>query len=364
MSDEAADLDGTTPSGRPPAQGVDGSSTPALGVVRRRPGTFAALVLGLFLAALLLVTTSGSGAPVLVEIPAGSTSPQIALILEDNEVVRSATLFHAYVRLRRADRDLKAGTYQLATGSSMASALRSLRLGTVETVAVTIPEGFQILDMAPRLADITGTTPDEVLTSLREAGLADRYDLPGPTLEGYLFPDTYRFARGVPLSSVVDAMVERYREVWTPERRAALDASGMSEREVVTLASIIQAEARQVSEMSRISGVYHNRLRDNWLLQADPTVIYALGGYRERLLYAAIDSVEDNPYNTYSNRGLPPGPIASPGSMAIDAAMAPEPHEFMYFVAWPDGHHIFTQTLAEHNAAKEDARRARESDPQ
>lgn len=336
----------------------------AMKVIRRRPRTIGAVGVGLFLAALLLMTTSGSGAPVLVEIPAGSTSPQIALILEENEVVTSATLFHAYVRLRRADRDLKAGTYQLATGSSMGSALRSLRLGTVETVAVTFPEGFQILDMAPRIAEITGASEDEVLAALREDGLADRYDLPGPTLEGYLFPDTYRFARGVPLSRVVDAMVERYREVWTPERRAALEASGMTEREVVTLASIIQAEARQVTEMERISGVYHNRLRDGWLLQADPTVIYALGGYRARLLYAAIDSVADNPYNTYTQRGLPPGAIASPGARAIDAAMAPEDHDFMYFVAWPDGYHIFTQTLAEHNAAKEDARKARESDPQ
>jgi UPF0755 protein len=319
-------------------------------------GTLAALV-----AFFLLMTSSGSGAPVLVEIPSGATSPQIALILEENEVVRSATLFHAYVRLRRADRDLKAGTYMLETGSSMRRALRSLRLGTVETVAMTIPEGFQIAEMVGRIADITGSTPEQVLDLLRADDLPDRYGLPGPTLEGYLFPDTYRFARGVPVSEVVDAMVERYQEVWSPERRALLEASDMTEREVVTLASIIQAEARRVSEMERISGVYHNRLREGWLLQADPTVIYALGGYRERLLYAAIDSVRDNPYNTYANPGLPPGPISSPGVRAIDAALQPEDHDFMFFVAWPDGYHIFTETLAEHNAAKEDARQERAS---
>ena len=328
----------------------------------RRPRRVVAGVLVLTLVGLIAVTTGGPGEPVLVDIPSGSTSPQIASILEDNDVVRSAGLFHAYVRLRRADRDLKAGTYVLQTGSSMGSALRSLRLGTVETVAVTIPEGFQVADMVPRIAEITGTPEDEVLTTLREPGLAERYGLPGPTIEGYLFPDTYRFARGVPVAAVVDAMIERYREVWTPERRAKLEASGRSEREIVTLASIIQAEARKVEEMPRISGVYHNRLRDGWLLQADPTVIYALGGYRARLLYAAIDSVRDNPYNTYANRGLPPGPIASPGARAIDAAMEPESHDFMYFVAWPDGSHVFTQTLAEHNAAKEDARQARQGD--
>jgi UPF0755 protein len=332
------------------------------GFTRARPRTVTVGILGLFVTVTLLLTSNEGGEPVQIQVPSGSTSPQIALILEENEVIGSATLFHTYVRLRRADRDLKAGTYLLETGSSMGRALRSLRLGTVQTVPVTIPEGFQIADMVPRISEISGASEDEVLEQLREEGVAERYGLPGPTLEGYLFPDTYRFARGVPVSAIVDAMVERYREVWTSERRAKLEESGMSERDVVTLAAIIQAEARQVTEMPRISGVYHNRLRDGWLLQADPTVIYALGGYRERLLYAAIDSVRENPYNTYANRGLPPGPIASPGARAIDAALEPEQHSFMYFVAWPDGFHIFTETLAQHNAAKEDARKARQSD--
>ena len=113
--------------------------------------------------------------------------------------------------------------------------------------------------------------------------------------------------------------------------------------------------------MERIAGVYHNRLEAGWLLQADPTVLYALGGYRERLLFAAIDSVAGNPYNTYTQRGLPPGPIGSPGERAIDAALSPEPHDYMYFVAWPDGSHVFTRSLAEHNAARADAVRAREA---
>jgi len=154
-------------------------------------------------------------------------------------------------------------------------------------------------------------------------------------------------------------MVQRYDDVWTDARRSRLAASGMTETEVVTLASIIQTEARRASEMPRISGVYHNRIRDGWRLQADPTVIYALGGYRERLLYAAIDSVADNPYNTYTQPGLPPGPIASPGELAIDAALEPEQHDYWYFVARPDGYHEFNQTLADHNRAKERQRLAR-----
>ena len=320
-----------------------------------------AAVLGLVvvLAVALALGADRAGAPVLIEIPAGATSPQIAELLEDNGVVGSARLFHVYVRLRRADRSLKAGVYALETNSSVGDALRRLTRGEVETVAVTIPEGFQIIDMAGRLAEITGLDSAAVVAYLRSDSLVEQLGVPGPTIEGYLFPDTYRFARGVSIGLVARTMVDRYREIWTPERRARLEASGMTEIEVVTLASIVQAEARQVTEMPRIAGVYHNRLRENWLLQADPTVLYALGGYRARLLYAAIDSVQDNPYNTYSNRGLPPGPIASPGERAIEATLSPEVHEYMFFVAQPDGFHTFTRTLGEHNVAKEDNRPAR-----
>ena len=312
------------------------------------------------LLAIGLVLGAREGDSVIVEIPAGATSRVVADILVANDVVNSSGLFHLYVRIRRADRRLKAGTYRLSTGSSMRSALRSLSRGEVETVAMTIPEGFRVRQMAPRIAEVTGATESEVLTSLRDPSLLTRYAVPGPGVEGYLFPDTYRFAQGVTIQAVVEAMISRYSEVWTPERRARLEALEFTEGQIVTLASIVQAEARRVDEMPRISGVYHNRLEAGWLLQADPTVLYALGGYRERLLYAAIDSVEDNPYNTYSNRGLPPGPIGSPGERAIEAALTPEEHDFMYFVAWPDGSHVFTRSLTEHNTAKENARSARE----
>lgn len=331
-----------------------------VGRLLRSRVTYGVVLVVLVGTVVLVVGGGGEGTPVTVEVPDGSTLPAIADILEAHEVVGSARLFHAYVRLRRADRGLKAGIYQMETSSSMRSALRQLSRGEVETVAMTIPEGFTMAQMAERIASVTETDADGVLAALHQTEVVESYDVPGPTLEGYLFPDTYRFARGVRVETVIETMVDRYRSVWTPERRALLEASGRTEVEIVTLASIIQAEARHVDEMPRISGVYHNRLDSGWLLQADPTVLYALGGYRARLLYAAIDSVEGHPYNTYSQTGLPPGAIGSPGELAIDAALTPEGHDFMYFVASPDGRHVFTNTLAEHNAAKERARRARQ----
>jgi UPF0755 protein len=228
------------------------------------------------------------------------------------------------------------------------------------TVAMTIPEGFTLRQMAPRIAEVSGVPSDSVMARLEHSQLADELEVPGPTVEGYLFPDTYRFASGTRVSTILRAMTDRYRAAWTPERRARLAELDMTEREAVTLASIIQAEARQVDEMPTISGVYHRRLELGWLLQADPTVLYALGGPRDRLLYAAIDSVADSPYNTYTQGGLPPGPIGAPGELAIEAALAPE-GDYLYFVARPDGSHVFTRSLADHNRAKAESQRMREA---
>lgn len=317
------------------------------------------VILPVLLISMMVLSRRTQGKLVIVEIPSGASSREVAYLLEENEIVGSARTFQAYVRIRGEDRRLKAGIYEMRTASSMQEALRQISSGEIETTAITIPEGLAFWQLAPILAEVTRDTEDAIAGALQNPMLAKRFDLPGHTIEGYLFPETYRFAQGVPLEIVISAMIDQYRSVWTDARKTALQASGMSEHEIVTLASIIQTEARQLSEMSRISGVYHNRIRARWLLQADPTVIYALGGHRERLLYAAIDSVADNPYNTYTQPGLPPGPIASPGVMAIDAALWPEDHDYWYFVARPDGSHVFTRTLADHNKAKEEQRLAR-----
>jgi len=280
--------------------------------------------------------------------------------LEIRGLVKSPLLFRIYARLRDSDTQVRSGSYAIRPGTEWSTILRDLTEGRVVTMAMTIPEGFTLRQMTERFSEVTRLSQDSVATWLAQDSLHRLWSVPGPGLEGYLFPDTYRFAPGVPLEEVISAMIQRYREEWSPERLTRLAELEMDEREMVTLASIIQAEARLTEEMPLISAVYHNRLRAGYLLQADPTVLYALGGPRERLLYAAMDSVADHPYNTYTHRGLPPGPICAPGQAALDATLNPADVDFLYFVARPDGSHIFTRTLIEHNRARTQAREERD----
>lgn len=298
---------------------------------------------------------------VVFTIPSGASFGDVTDTLSARGLVGAPGVFAVYARLRGDDRQIKAGRYQVPADASWGDLLETLATGRVATEPITIPEGFRLPQMAPRIADLSGVAEDSVMALLEDSSAHEVYGVPGPGLEGYLFPDTYRFAPGVPPSRVLEVMIQRYRSMWTRERRARLDSLGMTERELVTLASIIQAEARRVDEMPRIASVYHNRLDRGWLLQADPTVLYALGGPRERLLYAAIDSVQDDPYNTYTQPGLPPGPIGAPGEAALEAALHPADEDFLFFVARPDGTHVFTRTLAEHNRAKAESRRAWDS---
>lgn len=293
----------------------------------------------------------------LVQIPDGATFQEVLDTLASRQVIGRPIFVHLYARARGLDRSVKAGTYHIERGAPVRQILDILTAGRVVTHPMTIPEGLTLEGMAPRIAAAAGSDSVSVIQHLADPSLHEDRDLPGPGLEGYLFPDTYRFAEGVGIETVVATMIEAYRSYWTPERRERLAAIGLTEGEAVTLASIIQAEAVYTGEMPRISSVYHNRLRIGMPLQADPTVLYALGGHRPRLLYAAMDSVADHPYNTYTHAGLPPGPIGAPGSAALDAALDPETTDYLYFVARPDGRHIFTRSLREHNNARIQVRR-------
>ncbi|MEJ2542070.1 MAG: endolytic transglycosylase MltG, partial [Gemmatimonadota bacterium] len=296
-------------------------------------------------------------------VPQGASFREVLDTLEARDLVGARRLFTLYARTRGADREIRAGRYRVAGNASWADLVQVLTEGRILPRSITIPEGWTLRQMVPRLAELTNTPESEVEPLLLSAGdsLARELGVPGPGLEGFLFPDTYLFAEGVSPGRVLSTMTEAYRDFWTEARRARLEEMDWTEREVVTLASIIQAEAGNEEEMPLIASVYRNRLEAGWLLQADPTVLYALGGPRDRLLFSAIDSVADDPYNTYTQPGLPPGPIGAPGEAALQAALHPAETDYMYFVAGPDGGHVFSRTLAEHNRAVAEYRRRRAS---
>lgn len=294
-----------------------------------------------------------------IRVEPGAGAILIGRQLRDAGLVRYPRLFALAARVRGVDASLKSGLYRFRGDATWSEVLDMLARGEVVTFPLTIPEGFTVREIAPRVAAAAGVPVDSILGLARDSGFARSLGVPGPTLEGYLFPDTYRFAEGIDPTLALETMVERYRAFWTDARRARRDSLGMEERELVTLASIVEKEARVAGEREIIAGVYVNRLKIGMLLQADPTVQYALGEPKERLLYRDIDRVADDPYNTYTHAGLPPGPIASPGSAALLAALYPADFPFLFFVAEPDGSHVFTRTEREHINAKNRIRRER-----
>lgn len=303
---------------------------------------------------------AGTGEARRVYIPPGSPFAAVVDSLEAHDMVRAPGLLRIYARLQGSAESVKPGTYEFRRATGWDSVMAKLVSGDVVMDTFVIPEGWDLARIAELLAPLGPAPADSVLALLTEEGAAERWEVPGPTLEGYLYPATYRLPVESGPEEAIAAAVRRYGQVWTPARDSAAAAAGLDRREVTTLASIVEREARRREELETIAAVYRNRLRIGMALQADPTVQYALGGaWRERLLNAHIDSVADSPYNTYRRPGLPPGPIGSPSEEAIDAALHPADAPFLYFVARPDGSHVFTRTLEEHNRAVREIRRER-----
>jgi UPF0755 protein len=211
------------------------------------------------------------------------------------------------------------------------------------------PEGATLSELA-RVFEAARLAPaDDVIRAANDPAVLKTLGVEGPSLEGYLFPDTYQFVRGMSVEEMLGRMVQRTRSRLTPERLARAKARGLDAHGLLTLASIIEREAVDPDEQRLISAVFWNRLNLDMPLQADPTVQYAVA--KERRTLTRADLATDNPYNTYARRGLPPGPIASPGLPAIDAALDPAPVKYLYFVARDDRRHTFSTTISEHNVA-------------
>ena len=309
------------------------------------------------LAAAVLVACGGDAPsdPVRVVIASGTSFGAAADSLEHAGVIGSARLFRLYAKLSGRDRALKAGTYELSPAAGWGELLDDLTEGRGLVASITIPEGFDVSNIVPVVARRLEVPADSVQAAVRDSALRQRLAVPTETLEGYLFPETYSFPVGTPARVAVAEMVGQFEERWKPEWNARLTELGMTRHELVTLASIVEKEARVADERPVIAAVYRNRLRVGMPLQADPTVQYAIGDHVERVLYKHLEI--DSPYNTYRNPGLPPGPIASPGSASIEASLYPADVPYLYFVARPDGRHEFRTTFAEHTRAIAEIRR-------
>ena len=309
------------------------------------------------LAGLLAAAACGppTGPEVRLTIRKGSTFREAAESLSAHGVVKSARAFSLYGKVRGHDRSLRYGTYLLRRDMSWEQTLEALRAGRGIVHTVTVPEGFLISDITPLLTDALSVPEESVFVAVRDTMLLHRLDVPTPTLEGYLFPDTYVFADGTSARDAVATMVARFEKEWKPEWDDRLKQIAMNRHDIITLASIVEKEVARGEERPVVAAVYMNRLRAGMALQADPTVTYALGKKPGRVLLR--DLRVKSPYNTYLVLGLPPGPIASPGGASIQAALFPAKVPYRFFVAAPDGHHEFRRTYREHLAAIEMVRK-------
>jgi UPF0755 protein len=297
----------------------------------------------------LAACSADNGRRVRVTIPPGASVAVAAESLAKHGVISFPRVFRAYASISGGDRKLQPGTYMLRRSESYPVVLKRLVEGRGLVNTVTIPEGWEVSDIVPALAREARVPVDSLEAAVRDTALLRRAGAPTKTLEGYLFPETYVFSHGASANQIVRAMLVQFERRWKAEWNAQLDSLKMTRHQIITLASIIEKEARLAKERPIISAVYHNRLRLGMALQADPTVQYALGEHKERVM--TRDLAVKSPYNTYQNPGLPPGPIASPGAASIEAALFPADLPYLYFVAHPDGHHEFRRTFREHSDA-------------
>jgi len=297
----------------------------------------------------LTPTPAVQAGPLVVEIPAHEGVLGIATRLADAEVIRNRYAFVALTAGRGHIRHLKAGEYEIPRDASMLDVVDLLASGRVRQHVVLYPEGATVAELARALEADRLASAQDVLRAASDDHLRRTLGVTGPSLEGYLFPDTYQFVRGMSVEEMLSRMVQRLRTKLTPELVERARARGLDVHQLLTLASIIEREAVEPGEQRLISAVFWNRLRLDMPLQADPTVQYAVA--KERRALTRVDLATDHPYNTYAHRGLPPGPIASPGLGAIEAALDPAPVKYLYFVARDDRRHHFSTTVTEHNAA-------------
>jgi len=289
------------------------------------------------------------GVPVTMDIMAKASFNAVAGQLKDAGVITNPLRFKILARIKGLDKRLKAGEYELSPAMTPLEVLDTLVNGKVVLHRLIVPEGFTILEIAAELQRIGLADAGDFIALATDSHLAAQFNIPAATLEGYLFPDTYFFPKGVSPRTIIARMVSRFHEQFSKQWYARAQQLDLTVHEVVTLASIIEKETGDGAERPIISSVFHNRLKKHMRLESDPTVIYGIEDFDGNI--TRRDLTTRTPYNTYIIRGLPPGPIANPGKLAIEAALYPAKTDYIYFVSKKDGTHYFSTTIAEHNQA-------------
>ena len=292
-----------------------------------------------------------------VTIPKGASLNEVGITLKNNNIIHNKQSFQLAVKILGYEKDIPAGRFRIEKASTNYAIIDQLVNGKQLTKKVTIREGWTISMIAKELDEKLGIKTHFFEDATHNKNLLDKWGIQAKSFEGYLFPNTYQFNENELPSDIINVMVQEYKRNLSDEMLLQMNQIKMSEQEVLTLASIIEGEAIYDKERAIISGVYHNRLKKGMRLQADPTIQYILEDGPRRLLNRDLKIV--SPYNTYLNKGLPPGPINNPGIESIKAALFPTESDYLYFVARGDGYHTFSKTEKQHNKAKRDFQKVR-----
>lgn len=314
-----------------------------------------AIVIALFLVFFLYLTIRlfsplpFGNKPIEFEIKRGSTFRQAVEALAEKGLVRDKWVFLLFGKITGIDHKIKAGYYPLWGSMSPMEIFNAIRRGKVIEYEITVVPGDSLLEIAEKFSKTGITDAKSFMKLSADRNLLANSNVDAPSLEGYLFPDTYRFPKGLDADEVISLMVNRLWEKYDSELLWQTYERGLTEREILTMASIIEKEAVVDEERPVIAAVYYNRLKKKMPLQADPTATYGIKSSKEKIFKG--DLTRKTRYNTYVIKGLPPGPIASPGYKSIVAALNPEKVPYLYFVSNNDGTHKFSETLSSHNQA-------------
>lgn len=301
-----------------------------------------------------------------VKIPIGSSVNGISTLLEEQGIIKDARVFKYYIKFRN-ESGFQAGEYKLSPSMPIEDIVTSIKTGKLMKEAamkITIPEGKQLIQIADIIAGKTGEDPKKVFKKLNDKKFVNSMQEQFPQLltseienekvlyplEGYLFPATYDFYEEKPtLESIVIEMLKKTEET-LQAYQGQMDKNDYSVHEMLTFASLVEEEATAQVDRGKIASVFYNRIKEGMPLQTDPTVLYAKGSHKSRVYYKDLEV--KSPYNTYKNKGLPPGPIANAGTTSIDAVLKPEKTDYLYFLATPEGEVLYSKTLDDHNNKK------------